>query len=54
MDKNTIIGFVLIFAILVGYTVYNAPSEEEQKALARKNDSIAKAAKDVRDSGQHS
>lgn len=29
MDKNTIIGFVLIAAILIGFTWYSKPSEEE-------------------------
>ena len=29
MDKNTIIGFVLIAAILIGYSVYSQPSDEE-------------------------
>ncbi len=41
MDKNTILGFVLIAAILIGFSIMNKPSEEE---LARKqayNDSIA-------------
>jgi YidC/Oxa1 family membrane protein insertase len=46
MDRNTIYGFVLIFAILIGWQIYNQPSEEEQKALKRKTDSIAKVKKD--------
>lgn len=29
MDKNTIIGFVLIAAILIGFTIYNKPSADE-------------------------
>jgi YidC/Oxa1 family membrane protein insertase len=29
MDKNTIIGFVLMFALLMGYNWYTAPTEEE-------------------------
>ena len=32
MDKNTIIGFVLIAAILIGWSWYTRPSEEELKA----------------------
>ena len=32
MDKNTIIGFVLIAAILVGFSWYSQPSKEEQRA----------------------
>lgn len=29
MDRNQVIGFILIFALLLGYTYFNAPSEEE-------------------------
>ncbi|MBO4660575.1 MAG: membrane protein insertase YidC [Prevotella sp.] len=29
MDKNTIIGFVLIAAVLIGFSVYNQPSAEQ-------------------------
>lgn len=32
MDKNTIIGFILIAAVLFGYTYWSQPSEEEVKA----------------------
>ena len=32
MDKNTIIGFILIAAVLIGYGYYMQPSEEELKA----------------------
>ena len=41
MDKNTIIGIVLIGLILVGYTIYNKPSEEELQKIKAKQDSIA-------------
>ena len=34
MDKNQIIGVVLIFLLVIGYTFYNAPSEAE---IARSN-----------------
>ncbi len=40
MDKNTIIGFVLIAAIFIGFSWYNQPSEEEL-AKQRKQDSIS-------------
>ena len=40
MDKNTIIGFLLIAALLFGYSWLNQPSQEEL-AQARYNDSIA-------------
>lgn len=39
MDKNTIIGFVLIAALLIGFSWYTKPSEEEI-AQQRKQDSI--------------
>ena len=29
MDKNTITGFVLIAALLIGFSWYNKPSDEE-------------------------
>ncbi|NPA45379.1 MAG: hypothetical protein GXO49_07585, partial [Chlorobi bacterium] len=40
MDKNQIIGMVLIFALLIGYGMYTAPSKEEQLAMQRERDSI--------------
>ena len=40
MDKNTIIGFVLIAAVLIGFSWYSRPSEEEL-AQQRMQDSIA-------------
>ena len=40
MNKNTIIGLVLIFAIMVGYTILMSPSQEEIAALKQKQDSI--------------
>lgn len=40
MDKNTIIGFVLIAAILVGFSILNKPSDEEIARQKRYNDSI--------------
>jgi len=44
MDKNNIIGFVLIAAVLFGYTWWSQPSAEERAAAARQ-DSIAAVAK---------
>ncbi|OYT15870.1 MAG: membrane protein insertase YidC [Bacteroidetes bacterium 4572_77] len=41
MDKNSIIGLLLIFGIFAGFTYFNAPSEEELIAKQRKADSIA-------------
>ena len=40
MDKNQIIGIILIFALLIGYGMYTAPSEEQKLAMKLKNDSI--------------
>ena len=41
MDKNTIIGIVLIFTILIGFSYLNKPSEEEIEAARKRQDSIA-------------
>ncbi|NDP22055.1 MAG: membrane protein insertase YidC [Paludibacter sp.] len=41
MDKNTIIGFVLIAGIIIGFSMLSKPSEEEIAKQARYNDSIA-------------
>ncbi len=41
MDKNSIIGFVLIALLLVGYSIFTRPSEEEQAELQRIEDSLA-------------
>ncbi len=40
MDKNSITGLLLIGAILIGFSIYNAPSENEIAAAKRKQDSI--------------
>ncbi|MCR4582862.1 MAG: membrane protein insertase YidC [Prevotella sp.] len=40
MDKNTITGFILIAAVLIGFSWWNQPSEEEAAAM-RQQDSIA-------------
>ena len=42
MNKNNIIGFLLIAVVLIGFSWYNQPSVEEQRA-AFVQDSIAKA-----------
>ncbi len=41
MDKNTIIGFVLIAAVLIGFSYLNRPTEEEIARRKAYNDSIA-------------
>ena len=40
MDKNTIIGFVLIAAVLIGFSWWQQPSKEEIEEM-RKQDSLA-------------
>ena len=41
MDKNSIIGIVLIFAILVVFSIVNQPSQEQIEAARQRRDSIA-------------
>jgi YidC/Oxa1 family membrane protein insertase len=41
MDKNTIIGFVLILLVLVGFSYLNRPTPEQLEAQKRYQDSIA-------------
>ncbi len=43
MKYNQIFGFVLIFAILIGFSIWNAPSKEERMKEQARKDSIAKA-----------
>ena len=40
MEKNTLIGFVLIGAVLIGFSVFNRPSAEEQAQMQHFQDSI--------------
>lgn len=40
MDKNTIIGLIIIFLILIGFSYFNRPSEEQLREM-RRQDSIA-------------
>ena len=41
MDKNSIIGFVLIGLVLIGFTYLNRPSPEQVEAQRRYRDSMA-------------
>ncbi len=41
MDRNTILGLVLIFALFIGYSWWSAPSKEELEAKKKAQDSIA-------------
>ena len=45
MNRDTVIGFVLIALVLIGFSWYNQPSAEDIEA-ARKQDSIAAALKE--------
>ncbi len=40
MDRNTILGVVLIFAILIGFSYFNKPSEKQIAAAKHKRDSL--------------
>ena len=41
MDKNTTTGLILIGLLLVGFSYFSRPSQEQQEAWKRYNDSIA-------------
>lgn len=41
MDKNSIIGILLIGTVLIGWSYFASPSEEEVAALRRQTDSLA-------------
>jgi YidC/Oxa1 family membrane protein insertase len=41
MNRDNIIGLILIFVILIGFGILNAPSEEERAQMQRQQDSIA-------------
>ncbi len=43
MTRDNIIGLVLIFVILIGFGILNAPSKEEREKMERQNDSIVAA-----------
>ncbi|MPM09609.1 Membrane protein insertase YidC [bioreactor metagenome] len=46
MKYNQILGFVLIFGIIIGFSIWNAPSKEEREKAKAKQDSIAKVQKE--------
>ena len=53
MDKNTLVGLLLIGAIFIGFSYLNAPSEAEIEAAKKSRDSIAfvqnqKAAEEIK------
>lgn len=41
MDKNTITGLVVIFLILIGFSYFTRPSEEQVREMQRQQDSLA-------------
>ncbi|MFN4123677.1 MAG: membrane protein insertase YidC [Flavobacteriales bacterium] len=41
MDRNSVIGLLLIAIILIGYTIINKPSAEQIEAAKRRQDSLA-------------
>ncbi|MFM7902852.1 MAG: membrane protein insertase YidC, partial [Bacteroidota bacterium] len=41
MDRNSIIGLLLIGAVLITFSIWNAPSKEEQARQQQVRDSIA-------------
>src|SRR3990172_8184991 len=40
MDKNSVIGILLIGAIIIGYSILNRPTKEEMEEAQRKRDSL--------------
>ena len=40
MDKNTLVGFILIGAVIVGFGIYNTPNQEERARAQHYQDSI--------------
>ncbi len=40
MDKNTLVGFALIGAVLIGFSIYNRPNREEAERAARYRDAV--------------
>lgn len=45
MDKNTLIGFGLIAVVLVGFSLYNRPSQEEMERARHYQDSVQTVAR---------
>jgi len=40
LDKNTIIGLVLIMAVFIGWGIYSSPSKEQKAAMKHQQDSM--------------
>lgn len=43
MDKNTLVGFVLIGAVIVGFSIYSRPGQEEMERAQHYRDSVEAA-----------
>ena len=41
MDRNSVIGLVIIFLILIGFSYFNRPSQEQIEAAKRRSDSLS-------------
>lgn len=52
MNKNSIIGLLLIFGIMIGYTIMMSPSKEELEARQRYQDSIVAVQRSLADSAR--
>ena len=50
MNRNTIIGLILIFGIFIAYSYFMSPSDEEKALQKQKSDSLTLVMKDRRDS----
>lgn len=48
MDRNSIIGIVLIIGIIIGFSILNAPSDEQIAREKAMRDSVANARKEAR------
>ncbi|MFO8129789.1 MAG: membrane protein insertase YidC [Bacteroidales bacterium] len=43
MNRNTVLGLILIFGIFIGWSLLMRPSKEEQEKMQRRQDSIVRA-----------
>src|SRR5690349_12564441 len=50
MDRNSVIGLILIGLLVIGYSLYMQPSPEEMAAMRKQHDSTAAAQKALTDS----
>ena len=45
MDRNQVVGLLLIGAILIGFSIFNQPSPQELLAMKQRRDSIEQVEK---------